>query len=397
MERVVLLVVVFFASSVQAETRAEYEDAIVSQRSELIVIGTLRHDSIQYQQHNRKAGDGASWEHHGVLIITEVLKGRIAQKDLIDQENKEGIDQENKEGELGRLPIVLHYGLTPVVGGKVNRPTFGINIRGSDDSYPADRVDIVDTAGNSMEPLENVGAKPHIWFLRKKIRRIGGQPDLGRFGIVDPEDVQSVDLRHYFLGYLSDDPEHVLRTLIKKQPKLAARTQSYLDHCAVQRAIAIKDPRERVEKLTPYFLKRTQWQMKSEAADAIAASGKSGGEKLLVIFDDPQYVHLRQTIILMWRDMNYEPVGKMLIGLLEEHDKFWAEQELGEDWWNAQGDLAERRRQIYGEVYYGVCTLRTLDNPDARAVIKLTHDRWKQINFSNDQIVEECERALAQP
>ena len=240
-----------------------------------------------------------------------------------------------------------------------------------------------------MTPKQNVADRPHIWFLRKNLRRIQGQEDQGRFGIVDPEDLQSLDLRHYFMGYLSDDPEAILRNVVKKRPELADRAKSYLDHCAVLRAMEIKDPRARVAQLTPFFLTDTQWQMKSEAVDGIVEAGKAGGEKLLQIFDDPKHKRHRQSIMLLWRKMNYQPVGKMLIRLLEQHDEFWKQQDLEEDWWNAAGEVAEQRRQIYGEVYYAVCTLRKLKTPQPRAILELTRDRWRAFDFSNDQIVEE--------
>lgn len=87
-----------------------YEDAEIVGRSELIVVGHLLPDSIQYIPHTEKDGHVHSWEHHATLIIAEVLKGKMNKKEI---------------------PIIIHFGLTPVVGGYLNEVYVGYNLRGN--------------------------------------------------------------------------------------------------------------------------------------------------------------------------------------------------------------------------------------------------------------------------
>ena len=47
-------------------------------RSELVVVGHLKADSIVRVQHVAKPGEGASWEYHATLIINETLKGKTS-------------------------------------------------------------------------------------------------------------------------------------------------------------------------------------------------------------------------------------------------------------------------------------------------------------------------------
>jgi hypothetical protein len=98
----------------------------------------------------------------------------------------------------------------------------------------------------------------------------------------------------------------------------------------------------------------------------------------------------------MWRDMGYRESTPLLIDLLKQHDRFWAEQRLQKGWWNdfSNPEQTERRRDIYGEVYAGVYTLRSFRDPSAKEVLELTRKRWSAINFDNKQIVEECDAAL---
>src|SRR5947208_2374335 len=78
--------------------RFDYEDWDVVERSQLIVVGRLKPESIERVPHSHKPDEGASWEHHALLLVDEVLKGKVVVKEM---------------------PVVIHYGLDPV---KSNRP-----------------------------------------------------------------------------------------------------------------------------------------------------------------------------------------------------------------------------------------------------------------------------------
>src|SRR5437868_5550017 len=92
--------VLFHAGIAHAWLRPHYEDATVAERSELIVVARLKVGSIQYVPHEKKPSEGMSWEHHPTLVITQVLKGECKEKEI---------------------PVVIHYGLDPVVGGRITR------------------------------------------------------------------------------------------------------------------------------------------------------------------------------------------------------------------------------------------------------------------------------------
>ena len=343
--------------------RPWFEDVTVVERSELIVVARLKQGSVRHVEHERKADEGRSWEHHATLVITQVLKGKCNDTEI---------------------PIIIHYGLTPIVG----------------DGKEANKgvIEIHDT-GNSHAggpPLLKDAKEDNLWFLRKRGGRLGREPGTGNFGIVDPEDVQPLKWKDYFLCYLSENPEKAVRDYLTRSPEKPKRAQNYLDHVEVQRILKLDDPAKRFDALLPFFLKRTTWNMKAEARQGIVGCGKHAGEKLTEMFGDPKHKRFRHEIISMWRDIGYRDSVPLLTDLLKQHDQFWAKQDLKAGWWNdfSEGALTERRRDIYGEVYAAAYTLRSFRDPRAREALELTRQRWAAINFDNRQIVEECERAL---
>lgn len=379
--RVIVVLLVLAAVAVNPSAygwlRPSYEDATVVDRSELIVIGHLKDGSLEYVPHKKNRDEGASWEHHARLVITEVLKGMADEREI---------------------PLTIHYGLTPLVGGYVERENFMIDNRGGRNDCPTNIIEILDT-GNScvgMPPLVKDARQDNIWFLRKRSGTYGREPGTGAFGIVDPEDLQPLTLKDYFLCYLSPDPETPLGEIVSKNPPVAKRAQRYLDHLAIQRILRLPDAKERLDKLLPYYLSRTTWDMKSEARSGIISCGAIAGHRIEEVFKDAKYAGLRDDIILMWRDMDYEEVVPMLVDLLTTSDQFWARQNLQTNWWNSNlgSSETERRRQIYGEVYYSVCALRKFHDQRAKPALQLTRDRWRSIAFDNPQIVEECDAAL---
>jgi hypothetical protein len=138
---------VLCAGVAQAWLRPEYEDATVVERSELIVVAHIKEGSIMYVPHDKKSWEGASWEHHATLVIREVLKGKCADKEI---------------------PIIIHYGLDPVVEGYVKRDAFTINNRGSKNDYPKGIIQIRDTGGNKGFELVKDARNDNLWFLRKR-------------------------------------------------------------------------------------------------------------------------------------------------------------------------------------------------------------------------------------
>ena len=378
MKRIISPLIIIILSSVSfAWMRPVYEDATVVERSELIVIGHIKEGSIEYVRNKNDKGEMTTWEYHVTLIIKEILKGNYNAKEI---------------------PIVIHYGLTPVTGGYEERENFIISPRGGRTDYPKDIIEIFDT-GNSAHggpSLVRDAREDNIWFLRKRSGPYGREPGTGKFGIVDPQNIQPIEWKDYFLSYMTDNPEISVKEWAKQYPDKAYRAQNYLDHLEIQRICKIENPTDRFEKLLPYYLKHTTWNMQSEAKEGILSCEKITGDYFIKVFDDPAYKNFRDDIILIWRDTKYRECIPFLIELLKQHDKFWAKQKLEEGWWNndINSELTKQRREIYGEVYHGIYTLRSFNDPRTREVIEMTRDRWKSINFDNPQIVEECEAAL---
>jgi hypothetical protein len=406
---VAIVLAVILPTPALAWLRAYYEDAIVVERSEAIVVARLKRDSIKYVPHQRKPHEGRSWEHHAILIVSEVLKGKLEEREI---------------------PIVIHYGLTPVVGGHVKRDGFMMNYRRFRKDYPKDVIEIFDTGSSAMSfsPCLTDAGKDNLWFLRKRSGFFGREPGTGNFGIVDPQDVQPLSLKDYFLSYLAKDPEKAVTDYVAKHPDRAKRAERYLDHLEIERILKIADQKIRVERLLPYLAKHHSYGFRPEAEMGILACRGTAGpilerafretdqeslrvdiirtwgklryqpcaDALLAIFGDPAHRGLRSDIIQTWGKLKYRGCVDVLTSLLKQHDDFWSGQELENGWWNADlgSELTQERRDTYGEVYNAVIALREIDDPRAREVIELTKRRWKAINFLNPQIVVACERAL---
>jgi hypothetical protein len=343
--------------------RFPYEDATVVERSELIVVAHLKEGSVRKVSHEKPPNGGASWEHHAVLVITKVLKGKCDKQEI---------------------PLIIYYGLLPLVRGE------------SKDSSKSG-IQILDDGGSSTSdiPVKDAGAD-NFWFLRKRSGIYGRELGTGDYGIVDPEDLQPLELKPYFLCYLSDKPEAAVKEYVRKNHETAERGKKYLDHLEVQRILKTEDVERRYDALLPFFLTRTTWGMKEEARDGIATCGNVAGERLKSVFTDPKHQNLRYTILRLWRDIGYRPIAPFLMDLLVQHDRFWASQDLKKGWWSDESDpeLTKRRQDIYGDVFGAVYTLRSFGDPKAKDVLEMTRKRWSAINFDNTQIVEECEAAL---
>ena len=355
-----LLLLALCPNAALAWLRSTHEDATVVERSELIVVARLKPGSILKVPHDTPPGAGVSWEHHATLVISTVLKGTCDKKEI---------------------PVIVHYGLTPV---ELTGAKGGIEI-----------FDTGSSARGGGSLVKDAG-RDNLWFLRKRSGTFGREPGTGDYGVVDPEDVQPLELKPYVLCYLGRDPEAAVKAFAVKNPAVAERSKRYLDHLDVQRALKIENMGKRYDALLPFFLARTTWNMKEEATEALVACGATAGEGLKDVFTDPRHRAFRSQIIRMWRDMKYREIAPVLISLLKEHDRFWAAQDLKKGWWgdDSKPELTRRRQDVYGEVYAAAYTLRAFRDPGAKDVLELTRTRWAAINFDNKQIVEECEAAL---
>jgi hypothetical protein len=342
----------------RAESRVHYEIATVIERSELIVIGHLEEGSMEYVPHP----GSPSGNHHATLVVTKVLKGK---------------------SDLKKIPLILYYGLSPHVGGRLFR----------DPARPkSGEIEIWDSGQKRFEPLLKDASQDNLWLLQKRSGLFGH--DVGprdKFGVADPEELQSLAQKEYIAAYLSDDPEVAVRKYAETHPDVRPMAQSYLDQVVIRRTLRLKDSQERFPRLLPFYLKGATWGRKSFARRGIVRCGKIGGAGLKKVFDDPQYAHLRPDIIDLWKEMNYP---EAFIDLLKQHDKFWAEQKLEKGWQSRASEVNRQRRLLYHQDYLNVCALRSFQDPAAKEAITLTRDRWKAIDFDGKLIVQECETAL---
>jgi hypothetical protein len=226
--------IVFTSSAGYGRLRARVEDPVLVERSELIVVGHLKAESIKYVPHKREKNEGRSWEHHAVLAVMEVLKGKL---------------------DVRETPIVIHYGLDPYIGGRCPKDGGKINIHAGENDFPKDRIEILDTgsSGFSLVPLVEDAGKDNIWFLQRRSGRYGRESENGRFGIADPEELQPISLREYFLACLANEPEKAIKEQLKKEPHLAKRVEDYLICTDFQRVLGISDPNEKAVRLCRYI------------------------------------------------------------------------------------------------------------------------------------------------
>jgi hypothetical protein len=362
--------------SAMAWMRAPYEDAEIVQRSQLIVVGALKEGSLQYVPHPHPPGEGGSWEHHATLVVREVLKGKNEQREL---------------------PIVIHYGLEPLVDGHSRHDGCEMSCIVPAGATPG-IITIMDEGNSavSLIPLLEDAREDNIWMLRRLVGDRGSELGNGDYGIVDPEDVQRLEFKDYLLCYLSPRPEQAVREQIHKQPVVTERAMRYLNHKEIQWILSEPDSALRVEKLLPYYLARVRWGITSEAENGIVAAGDVAGPYLLNLLNTAGNSTIREESIRMLGKVRYKDCVDPLIDLLKLRDKFWAQQDLAKGWWNqdVESNLTRWRREYYGDVHYSVVALDEIGDPKAREAIQQTRDRWSKINFDKPQIVEACDLAL---
>ncbi len=370
------LLVICSPSTAGAWLRVPVEDAQLVQRSEVIVLGRILRGSVVHVPHQTRPGEGASWHHLATLAVSEVVKGSLKDK---------------------ALAVVLHYGLTPVVGCLAVHPTFQIDLRGRGRACRPERVDVLDTGSSavSFAPLVDDAGKDALWFLRRlEPARLGRAPGRGHLGVVDPEELQPAALQRYFRAYAAPDPAAAVRAAAAASPQLQARTARFLDHLEVQRVLRVADPAARARQLLPHFLRRQTWGLRAEAEEGLRGCGPVAGPLLVPAFEQGAHRARRETILGLWGHLRWSGAVARLIKLLDEHDRFWARQRLVGDWWNLDHPATEQRRERYGEVHAAVVALRRLADRRARPALERTLRRWQAIQFSNPQIVEECQAAL---
>jgi hypothetical protein len=357
-------------SPASAWERIRYEDAEVVARSELIVVGGIKPDSLEYIR--PKEAQGMWWEHQAMLVVHQVLKGKCAAKEI---------------------PIIIHYGLEPLVGGHTKHDGLEVNVS---TTGPASAIDIVDDADEVIRilPRGSDARDDNIWCLRRGSGIHGEKPGNGDLGIADPEDLQPLGMKDYLNCYLTKDPESAVRAQMQKQLDISDRAVRYLQHLQMQRILIEPDPAIRVERLLPYFQARTEWGFSNEAGAGIIAAGPVAGPYLMGLYKQTWDPNRQEDIIRMWGQIRYAGCVDLLIDLLKKQDDYWSRQKLKPGWWIDDNPMREQWQNNYGLVFSTVYALEEIHDRRARNAIELTRKRWALIQFENPQIVEECDNAL---
>jgi hypothetical protein len=374
MWKVCAICLLLYASSASAWIRRSVSDDELVERSELIVIAHLSYSGIEYVDHPDPQR-GHSWEHHALLTISSVMKGTCQQKEI---------------------PVIFRYGLSPMIGGKIEHANLIVKPPMGEFFDPRDAVKLLDTAEHhGPEPIDDL-RQNSLWFLRKRTGVYGEEPGGVVFGIADPEEVQAVKWTDYFHAYLEDDAETALRKYIFDHPDAVQRSLVFFGRQDLKRILKLNDPQQRFDRMMPMYFDRALSRMQQELESAILACGDIAGYGLLKIVDDSDHQRNRKEILRLWYKMAFKPAAPTLIALLQKHDAFWATQKLGKNWWSdsKNPELYNLRREVYGETYNAVCALHAMQVESARPILQQTMNRWKAFGFENQQIVEECELAL---
>ena len=111
----------------------------------MIVVGGIKEGSIQYVPHPHGPNEGMSWEHHATLRVVRVLKGRC---------------------ELQEIPIVIRYGLEPLVDGHSKHDGHEVHLPPAAGTGKG-AVQIVDVADDVLsDPAIPDARADNLWFLR---------------------------------------------------------------------------------------------------------------------------------------------------------------------------------------------------------------------------------------
>lgn len=343
-------------------------DETVVERAEVIAVGYLRPETIEYVPHVRK-DEARSWEHHVILVVEHFVKGR-----------REEVE----------IPIVLQYmAVTPQVG-----PTWGEDfarlspadreaLRGQPVVLVSDREVAADASQSQIWFLRTVGDKPY-----------GRQPSTGWLGILDAADVQPLERLSYFQAYLAADPEAAVAEQARRDPAVAERSRVFLEGRQIRRILALPDPKERVQALLPFYAQ--PGPSIHEARKGIVAAGAMAGPLLVPLFENPTRPWVKGDVIRLWGEIGYRDAVPRLIRLLHDEDAFWAPYDLKPGWWSRQAEAGlppEASVDHYNPLLMSLYALRVLGDPSAREAVEMTLRRWSTIPDTT-QIAEECQHYL---
>jgi hypothetical protein len=362
--------------------RFPYSDTDVVQRSDLIIIAHVKEGSIVYVPHTMHDG-GMIWEHHATLLVTEVIKGAWHDKEL---------------------PIIIYYGLGPVVWNGENDPSSPHPFSESGvEKYlgPTSIIYIEDSGGRSGRVSGDI-RKDQIWFLRPrtdKSPRFEGDQPADALGIEDPQDIQPLELKPYFRAFLTGHLEEKLKEYAVGASPLAIRSKVHLDHLKMEEILKEPNLTKRTEALLPFFLitdEGKEGPTQSEARFKLQSCGQTGAARLVQIFKDPKYEAMQSEIMLVWSNSDYNDAVPILINFLQTENRYWAHQTLAErrdlrDDVTTTAQVRSRNRMSSA-----LFCLKMLGDPRSKLILEETKEFWKKLFPESDgaNMTRECDEAL---
>jgi len=356
-------------------------DAELVSRAEIIAVAHVKPGSVEYF-----ANEGRGFDHRAVLILTEVLKGKPAAKEI---------------------PILVRYGLTVDFPGNTNRSKSGFGWR----MISNGKTQHVEAPGpNTIQVHDfNPGTWPtthlvvtdategQLWFLHRQVHAERFPDALGLVGVKDSADIQPLTLREYFRAYLAAQPEGAVRKVVEQQPALARRAAVFLGRFASQRTISEDEAKNNVAQILPVLM--DNWQH-SHLISGLLASGPAALPQLRDFMTDPNHegrTGARMAIMSILGELRDRASVPLLTDLLAKHEKFWATQTLEPGWWSDDywSDATQQRHALYHEVNAAVRALGQIGDKRAKAVVEQTKRVWGQRDSNgNSQIVEGATSAL---
>ncbi len=366
----VVLVLLVATNVARGEFWAPSADGQVVERAEVIAVARIKPGTIEYVPHKAKIqAHGLSWEHHVTIVVGRTLKGSLA---------------------MGEHRVIVHYGLTPCVGGRWEREGGLMNLP----DRPRDVVEIVGGGMGVSWGKPDDMRQDHVLLLRRA--RAGGPQANGKemLGIMDIQDIQPLARLDYLRLYTLKDPEPDLRRYVQKHPEDAVRALPYFHHRAVQRAIADPDPARRVERLLPYFASYVLYGYRDEAGEAIEAVGEPAVPYLIALLDDSGLYSSRRTeVILKLGRIGSKRATPSLVALVKRNrswlsgvgkDGVFDEKTLG------LPAVCRRLHDMASAIY----SLGLIGDRSVIDVIRRVHATYKRVLAADHALMRHCRVSL---